>query len=284
MTFSGMLRHLIRRIGGERVYSKLTSLRWRLRRTTERVAFGGPARERILVSLLARHYRSRFRREWLFSPEPPHFYSHRMGWFRLGFEEDSGGGSVYARAFYSAEAIRPGDIVLDIGCGDGFLSKRFLAERASRVDAIDIEPSAIRAAHRSNAKDNVRYFELDATSQPFPSNQYDVIVWDGALGHFDAASTSLMLMKVVSGMKPDGLFVGSESLGLEGTDHLQHWDTLGELGDLFEQYFRYVELQERSFVVGRQGQTLVRREAYWRCAMVQSRLRDLLWYAPDPAV
>jgi 2-polyprenyl-3-methyl-5-hydroxy-6-metoxy-1,4-benzoquinol methylase len=282
VTRIGKVKHLIRRLVGERAYSKLRNRRIWLGRTAQRIVYGGPTRERVLISLLGSHYRNRFRREWLYSLEQPHFYSHRMGWFRLGFEDDDGGGSVYARAFYSSEVIRPGDIVLDIGCGDGFISKRFLAERAGRVDAIDIEPSAIREARRSNHKSNVRYLELDATRHPFPAKRYDVIVWDGALGHFDPTSTSSMLTKVADGMKPDGLFVGSESLGPEGTDHLQHWESLTELRTLLERFFHYVELKELSIVIGRQGQQFVRREAYWRCAMDRERLRALPWQHAEP--
>jgi cyclopropane fatty-acyl-phospholipid synthase-like methyltransferase len=174
--------------------------------------------------------------------------------------------------------VRPGDEVLDIGCGDGFITKRFLAEHASRIDAIDIEPSAIAEANRWNTAANVRYSLLDAVTEPFPAGPYDVIVWDGAIGHFDPSSTAAMLRKIASALKPGGLFVGSESLGAEETDHLQHWESLDELGSMLKAHFPIVQTLERSYRIGRAGEDSIRREAYWRCAIVDQRLTELDWH------
>src|SRR3954453_20481443 len=148
-------------------------------RLLERLAFGGRLRERVLLVLLGAYYRSLFRRQWTWSEEPPHFFDHRIGAYDLLV----GRGSPYpqARAFHAAEMVRRGDKVLDIGCGDGFFTSRFLAARASAVDALDIEDSAIEHACRHNARPNVSYRQADAVAEPFPQSDYDVIVWDGAL-------------------------------------------------------------------------------------------------------
>ncbi len=42
-------------------------------------------RERLLLNALRQHYASRFRREWLWTDEPPHFFDHRIGAFDLAF-------------------------------------------------------------------------------------------------------------------------------------------------------------------------------------------------------
>jgi SAM-dependent methyltransferase len=269
-------RRRLRRILGDRVVDTLRSTQRGLMSVPERLIFGGEGREALLVGLLLRHYQSRFRRDWVNSPHPPHFWYHRLGWFRIGFDAGASA-STYSRAFYSAEVIRRGDRVLDIGCGDGFITRRFLAERAGQIHALDIEPSAIRTAQRLNGGDPIEYFQSDATVGSFPAASYDVIVWDGAIGHFDPSTTNRMLEKIKTSLEPDGIFVGSESLGHEGGDHLQFWENLGELRAMLSAHFPYVELKELSMTIGMPGNEMVRREAYWRCSLLPDRLRELDW-------
>ena len=134
-------------------------------------------------------------------------------------------------------------LVLDIGCGDGFFARRFFAPRASHVDAVDVEPSAIKHARRHNAASNVSYALLDATSDHFPRDRYDVIVLDGALGHFRPDVTARLLEKIHDALAPEGAFAGSESLGIEGSDHHQFFETLGDLRALFAPTFKHVQLR-----------------------------------------
>ena len=197
--------------------------------------------------------------------------------FRLAFGSEAIGPYAYSRAFYSAEVVRQGDRLLDIGCGDGFFTKRFLSVRCSKVDALDVELSAIRAAGRDNAAANVTYHLLDAVTESFPSPEYDVIVWDGALGHFSPETTHLMLRKIVDHLAPDGIFVGSESLGHEGTDHLQFFDSLEVLRELLAAHFRHVELRSTDYDTA----GFTRSEAFWRCAQTRNRLDGNHWLARE---
>ena len=166
----------------------------RLAAAREWLLWGGYWRERLLVRLLRGHYRSVFRRQWVLDDEPPHFFDHRIGSTELA----TGHGSPYPyyRGYFASELVREGDRLLDIGCGDGFFTSRFFAPRCSHVDGVDIEPSAIEHANRYNAVPNVTYHVLDAVNDPFPGPPYDVVVWDGALGHFAPETTEQMLAKI----------------------------------------------------------------------------------------
>jgi SAM-dependent methyltransferase len=164
--------------------------------------------------------------------------------------------------------------VLDIGCGDGFFTKRFLAGRAQQVDAIDIDPTAIERANYANAAPNVRYVKLDAVKDAFPAPKYDVIVWDGALAHFAVPDSSALLAKIHDALTPGGVFVGSESLGPEGDDHLQAFEHPSDITSLFRPFWRQVLIRELDYIlVG----GFVRREAYWRCSNDTKRLRSSGW-------
>ena len=84
-----------------------------------------------------------------------------------------------------------------------------------------------------------------------------------------------MLQKIDQSLAPYGVFVGSESLGLEGSDHLQFFHSLEDLNVIFKRYFRYIELRQETYKI-RHGE-FVRKEAYWRCSNDPRRLREANW-------
>src|ERR1700682_1293109 len=231
------------RVPGEKGRFEPRSLARALTAWGEQLLWGGRIREKLLTWFLRQYYQSLFRRLWKLNREKPHFTNHRVVWFLFGF----GAGAMHpyqlARAFYSAEALRPVDIVLDIGCGDGFLTNHFLSTQCAEVDAIDVEPAAIREAKRTNARSNITYVLRDAAREPFPREKYDVIFWNGAIGHFAAPEVAPILKKIAAALKPDGVFAGSEALGREGHDHLQFFQTDEDLGNLFRPHFAPVDMK-----------------------------------------
>ncbi len=213
------------------------------------------------------HYESRFRTQWLwYSDAPPHYFDNQMGLFNFAFGKNPPQPYSFCRGFLNSEIVQHGDSVLDIGCGDGFLTRRFLSQRASKVDAVDIEPSAILKARRYNSAPNITYHLLDAIRAPFPDplpGAYDLVIWDGALGHFPADSMEVMLRKISQSLSQEGVFTGSESLGRrEGIDHLQYFDTLEDLVKLFAPFFSHVQMKTIVYDI---DHGICRNEAYWRC-------------------
>jgi SAM-dependent methyltransferase len=255
----------------------LRQLRLRLLSLKESALWGTSRRESALVKLLDRYYYSLYRRQWELSEEEPHFFSQRIGFFKFAFGDDGLGPYAFYRGFFGSEMVKANDRLLDIGCGDGFFTKRFLSPRCDRVDAVDIEPSAIESARLYNNAPNINYQLLDAVNQPFPSEKYDVVVWDGAIGHFAKETTDRVLEKIQGALKPGGVFVGSESLGFEGSDHLQFFNSLDDFHTLFKPYFRFVELRSVEYRTGQGKSSFVRQEGYWRCANEETRLRECSW-------
>jgi SAM-dependent methyltransferase len=197
-----------------------------------------------------------------------------MGMADFAFSERTYGCYSYYRGFYSSEVVQANDSLLDIGCGDGFFTKRFLSAKCKHVDGIDIEPSAIECAKKNNSAENIKYHLLDAVAVNFPEKDYDVIVWDGAIGHFSPGTLDMVLAKIADALSEDGVFVGSESLGQEGSDHLTQFNSLDDLGNLFSKYFRYVEISSQDYEI---HGNFLRQEAYWRCANQSDRLQNLTW-------
>jgi len=244
----------------------------RILAAVERVLFGGDARERALVRLLAIHYRSRFRRAWRYRADPPHFFQKRIGWFLSGFDSESIGAYPFTAGFLNSALIQRGDSVLDIGCGDGFYPRQFYAERAAHVDAIDVDEEALREARKHHPAPNITYSRMNAVTDAFPRTQYDLVMWDGALGHFSPADAAIVMEKIAAVLGRDGIFSGSEVLGLEGHDHLQSFENLEEVGAFLRKYFAHVDVREEQYRLLTPG--LVRREVYWRCSNVPLTVPD----------
>jgi SAM-dependent methyltransferase len=257
-----------------RVAGRLWPLLRPLIRGLEWVVWGGSRRGRLLDSLFVGYHRSLYRREWmLMRPgDQPHFFDHRLGAALLA----TGNGTPYgwSRGFYALEVLRPTDRVLDIGSGDGFFDARFFSERCQSIDAIDIEESAITHARRHNPAGNVTYMRLDAVNDAFPNPPYDVVIWDGAIGHFAPNETEHMLLKIRDSLTEDGIFVGSESLGAEGHDHLQFFNSPDDLRSLLGNHFPYIDLRRMRYSSG----SGVRDEAYWRCSLRPGRLEEVAWH------
>lgn len=253
-----------------------------LKQAKERLLWGGRMREKLLVWLLRHHYKSQFRRLWQLNKTKPHFSYHRLAWFLFGFGANRNEMHPYHlfRAFYTAEALQPTDVVLDIGCGDGFFTNHFLSAQCAEVDAIDIDPVAIREAKRHNAKTNITYRLCDAVKEPFPRKTYDVIVWNGALGHFTTADAKIVLEKITTALSSNGIFAGSESLGREGSDHLQIFETTNDLTEFFRPHFAEVWTKALRYPV--YNTTFIRNEAYWRCSNSTGRIRKLNWLNVAP--
>ncbi len=279
VTRYGLLRSIRDKYIGKRSEASIRRTLFPVVRLSEWLVFGGNFRRDSLLWLLYEHYRSRFRRYWLwYSTTPPHFFDLQISFFSLIFGKTPPSPEFSNCGFFGSEIIENGDLILDIGCGDGFFTKRFFSQGAARVDAIDIDPDAIAIASKYNSASNISYSLVDAVRSPFPTplpSAYDVVIWNGALGHFAPDTTMTMLSKIKSSLRPDGVFCGSESLGREGSDHLQFFETLDDLATFFKKFFTHVFLKSVEYRSDNSG--FVRREAYWRCSNDSRRLEKHEW-------
>lgn len=249
----------------------LQPLLLKLRDGLWRLLWGGPLRERLLLELLRRHYEALLARQFGGARNPPHYFDHRIGSF--AFTIGKGTPFAYYRGYFASELVKPGDRLLDIGCGDGFFDRRFFSPKCSLVDAVDIEQSAIEHASRHNSAPNVHYTICDAVGDEFPGDSYDVVVWDGGIGHFAAETTAHVLRKIKAVLADEGVFVGSESLGHEGPDHLQFFSSLDQLCELLRGHFPHVEVRRIEYAIP----GMIREEAFWRCAINPVRLSEVAW-------
>jgi len=112
------------------------------------------------------------------------------------------------RYFFSVlnEKIKPGSIVLDIGCGGGNIARHLHAAPACLIN-VDISKEALRHAAQFS-KGNSCYIQASGFSLPFQDNSFDYVVTYGFLHHIE--DLRALLTEVRRVLKPHGLFIAFE--------------------------------------------------------------------------
>ena len=114
--------------------------------------------------------------------------------------------------------LQPGQKLLDVGCGAGFLSAR-LAKAVSpgEMHGVDIEPSQVGLARQiatATDCDNATFQVADAMDLPFEDGSFDVVHLGGLLLHVPDTARALAEVKRV--LRPGGM-VASRDLMLESS-------------------------------------------------------------------
>lgn len=95
-------------------------------------------------------------------------------------------------AFFT-DNIQEGDSVLDLGCGNGFLTSD-IAAKAKRVTAVDFNKANIDFARRNFSRDNIEYICADAT-QFSSGERFDAVTLSNVLEHLEDRHDFLQKIK-----------------------------------------------------------------------------------------
>lgn len=224
----------------------------------------GHRRMRLAEKYLKAYYRYKFLVEWRLAAEPPHWFDHRHDLFLWSEHRNA---HWIERGIYSMEVLWPGCCVLDIGCGDGFYPYHFYTTSASHIDAIDIEAAAIAHASRYHNHPKIAYYVRDVVREEFPASRYDVVCWDGAIGHFSRKEIDVVMRKIKAVLGSSGVLSGYEEIEREDQrswDHKIALESADNLRSLLGQYFPHVAILE--------SYSPDRHNAYFRCSLDRARV------------
>ncbi|MBA7708102.1 2-methoxy-6-polyprenyl-1,4-benzoquinol methylase [subsurface metagenome] len=95
---------------------------------------------------------------------------------------------------------------LEVGCGNGSVSKYIAQKYHFTVTGVDIDPDQIRRALKNTeAIPNIHFLAADATRLPFWDDQFDLTLSFGVMHHISNWLDALREIKRV--LKPKGYFI-----------------------------------------------------------------------------
>jgi SAM-dependent methyltransferase len=136
----------------------------------------------------------------------PQFFKHNVNLVCWPFEPERW--AFTARGVFARANMNRGCRVLDLCCGDGTYSKFYFSDIANFVDAVDSDHYAIKYARQFHSVVNVNYHELDIVNEAFPSNKYDLFVWNAAICYFNVSEIQIVIEKIIKASASGALFVG----------------------------------------------------------------------------
>jgi ubiquinone/menaquinone biosynthesis C-methylase UbiE len=106
-----------------------------------------------------------------------------------------------------------GKVVLDYGCGPGYLTKYLIDNGAVSVTGIDVSDGEIEQARaraeQDGVQDRTRFEVADAHRTDFPDNSFDLIVGDSILHHLDLRVALAEIRRI---LRPGGRAVFMEPM------------------------------------------------------------------------
>ena len=141
------------------------------------------------------------------------FNRHAESWCDMWYrDETTGRYDKHARDFerlFSIIDLKPGDRVLDVGCGTGVLVP-FIREMITgkgvlyELDNADRMIEVNRQAHEA---DNIHFVVADAEDAPFDTASFDAVICFSCFPHFHDRETAMMNLSRI--LKHRGTFVVS---------------------------------------------------------------------------
>ena len=138
-----------------------------------------------------------------------------------GFQSMGGFFGARIRAIDAYLNIRPGDHIIDIGCGPGFIVKHL--PTSIRYDGFDIEKRYIDYARRrfpGRGSFHCRQFDLSCAAS---IGYADVVMMNGLLHHLDNADASALLGVARGALKPTGVLFTLDGCLRDGQSWLANW-------------------------------------------------------------
>ena len=115
-------------------------------------------------------------------------------------------------------AAGPGHAVLDVGTGTGVLVPHLLRAvgPAGRIVAVDVSPAMLEVARGKGFPSRVSFLQADVQHLPLPDADFDRVICNAALPHFEDRAHSIREMVRV--LRPGGTLAISHPIGRQAVN------------------------------------------------------------------
>ncbi|HML76847.1 methyltransferase domain-containing protein [Geobacter sulfurreducens] len=112
------------------------------------------------------------------------------------------------RGKFCSQHLTPGDIVLDIGCGEGYITN-IIKNSCKKVIGIDYSHDAIE---KTRQRFGIEAYHMSCTNLEFPDETFDKVIFTEILEHLTRLQGLTALKEAKRVLKPGGKLIGSTPL------------------------------------------------------------------------
>jgi len=114
---------------------------------------------------------------------------------------------VYSSLALQATRTEALPTVLELCCGDGFMTYHFYSAQAQSIVSMDFDKSAITTARKNCSAPNIRYLLGDIRTD-IPAGSFNNIIWDAAIEHFTETEIKNLMGTIKSRLAEGGILSG----------------------------------------------------------------------------
>lgn len=161
---------------------------------------------------------------------------------------------IKKRAAFAAHSLSPEDVVLDVGCGEGYVTN-ILKNYCRRIIGIDYSEEAINKAKQ---RYGLECYQMRCTDLRFEAEFFDKVICTELLEHLTLHQAWKCLSEIYRVLKAGGMLVGSTPLrktlisSPRIYSHIYEYSK-SELKKLLEKFFEDINIDDDLFIAKKRG-------------------------------